>query len=492
MRMAGWIPWMVPIAAAAAPLAGCGGDETPAERPSPRVASADPEARAPEPLPPLPDDFRVGVERAEEADWAALGHAERWMRKLAVDRMLGHGATMDELIRHAAREARHGRDVGLLADLLADHPWEVFPLLLWRVYRSSAYGRSRIAAALGHPRDGSEQAQGLLMHRLLASEFRGEREACIAALAALRGDLGPRAALRDAHRSEVWAPWVLERLVPPHATVATRREDPLARAFLQANDFELDMYGRDAVPALTEHLAAGSITPMQALVFAVELADRMPGSDLPARLLARGGEGGFIMVRDFLREHRRLRTALAAAPHLGARVTELLPGLLALLDEPGLRLPLLASLSQCDADARPRIQAALLADWERRRAAGAVSAPYELDEPSLLLLRLLRPRGAVLDAFVSMLDDRELRWLALDMLTWAHPSARERASTAIRAFSARMQHVPDLSRHQRKALEGALPTLARDHAWFVQRREHILHEDAPFAAYLPARTRADR
>lgn len=485
MRCPGWYGGLLLLAAAAAAAAGCGDEPVQTVPSAPeRPPIVDAESGAPVD-PPLPDAFRLGLEDREETAWRALSHPDRWMRRHGIERMRAFGASFDELLRHAAREARHGRDVGLLADLLADHPREVLPLLLYRMFRTSPHGRATAMAALGTRREGSEVAQGVIMHRLLASEFRIEREACIDALAALRDDVARGPDPLSRRSSPERARWIVKRIVPPDVALEDRRADPRADAFFEATSFEYDKYGADAMPWLTWRAAGADLTPNQCIALAVELHRHLPGHDLPAALLARAGDDGLMWVRTALAERRHLATALAAAPQMGERVDDLLPHLLVLLPEAAYRLPVLAALSQCDRSSWPAIQKALLADWERRRAAAELTQPYELEDPGMLLLRLLRPRGGIVPRIRAMLDDEDTCWLALDLLMWSHRSARPEASAAIRRFVERRSGDTTLTRHQRMALNRALPFLVRDEDWFMRERARILREDAPFARYLP-------
>ena len=147
-------------------LAACGDDgqhPTPAPTPAPvqeqtpAVAAAQKAPRAPDA--PTPEEVDAALHTLETEDRAA--------RRRAVEVLLRGAHTYKEITHLALRAARLERDVGLLADLLTDHPDATLPHVLHRVTHAAALQRGQICRALGRRRERRTAALAVLTVRAL-------------------------------------------------------------------------------------------------------------------------------------------------------------------------------------------------------------------------------------------------------------------------------------------------------------------------------------
>ncbi len=135
---------------------------------------------------PVVEPAAPGV-TAEEID-AALGALESTdlaTRREAVTVLLRDRLEFKEVTQLALRAVRLDGDVGLLADLLADHPDGALPHVLHRITHAAPIQRGRICRALGARRSDPSAAIGVLMVRALIDSERIVRSEARLSLASL-------------------------------------------------------------------------------------------------------------------------------------------------------------------------------------------------------------------------------------------------------------------------------------------------------------------
>lgn len=165
-------------------LAACGDEPrsvAPREQPA-KMAEPAPvaeSAKPPGPPPPTPVEVDSAL-RALEAD-----DSER--RRRAVTLLLRGDHTYREITHLALRAVRLERDVGLLADLLSDHPEGALPYVLHRVTHAAALQRAQICRALGRARKSRYAAISVLLVRALLDPeavVRGEARLALSCISA--------------------------------------------------------------------------------------------------------------------------------------------------------------------------------------------------------------------------------------------------------------------------------------------------------------------
>lgn len=133
------------------PLAGCGDSPPPVAS---KKSKQERGARA-----PSAERIDAALKKLESAD------AET--RRGAIALLLRGAHTPRELTHLALRAVKHGRDVGLLADLLAGRPTETLPHVLHRVTHAASMHRGGLCRALGRRRHRTDAALAVLLVRAL-------------------------------------------------------------------------------------------------------------------------------------------------------------------------------------------------------------------------------------------------------------------------------------------------------------------------------------
>ena len=438
------------------------------------------------PMPPLPvedeelPDQLVGVPGGIDGAWTSLHDEHGWIRRHGIEQMLKAGATMEELVRHAAREARLDRDVGLLADLLAGYPKEAVPLVCERNWRTHNVGRAKLMKALGHRRPESGHAAGILLVRTAASEDPEVRRAAFRSLAALvPGRRLPEHLLIKADGETLGLTGASALAAQPE-NERTWTETALWSSFFVALHVEREHYGDDVCDELMAFLRSLPLTNRLRARVALAVAVDGPNSRFAADLLVDAGSAGFDTAQKLLRDRQHLHAALRAAPRMGGRATLLVEDILPLLEEGLVPIEALSALAAYGSRMPPEAQSALYRIWLAREREEAEGARPEWAWGVRVALQVSRARGAFLQEMLQVLEAPDAsvaqQCIALEALSWAHASERERANEAIAAFVAGREALDRAPRRLRVSLASAQDALARPEAWFASRAERMIDD----------------
>lgn len=165
---------------AAITIAGCALSGACGERGEPEPAGPRAET-TPSSAPPSPEEAesereaRPLAQQLPEEDgptFEALGSPDRELRRSAVRALMQGGYSCRAIVEHALHVVQRGEDVGLLADLLADHPEDALPRVLHRITHTAVIQTGQLCRALGRRRESVTAALAVLLVRALLD--RGE------------------------------------------------------------------------------------------------------------------------------------------------------------------------------------------------------------------------------------------------------------------------------------------------------------------------------
>ena len=481
------LPWVLPA---------CG--DAPGEAPAAPPPSEDGAAHdAPLPRPSdiveeLPGQI-VGMAPDLDTAWEALHDESAWVRRQGIDRLLAADATFEELLHHAVRVTRWGRDVGLLADLLMLEPHRAVEPLLEHIWRSHNLARFKLMAALGRRRDDVGPALGILLLQTAGAE---DRKVCLAAFQAIVS------LVHD------WEPGVgpnSKRSGPSLTVLAARRlatvpeeernwtEEGVWASFFRSLHIEGEFYGEQYVARLMPMLKEVSLTNDLRARVAYAVAMHGPESFVAPRLLVDAGVHGFDNAQAMLRKRECLHAALAAAPHMGGRATLLVDDILPLLRENHDQDMVLAALGSFGTRLSEEAQIAIYEAWRRARADALREQRPAWSGSAVHVLQLARPRRALVQRLRALLQDPAAdvaeKRVALQLLGWAHASVRREACAAVAAFAEAVAKDKPAARALRISLASARQTCAHQEAWLETRSQAMLAESPSLRPFLLASAR---
>jgi len=411
---------------AAITIAGCAlsaacGDGAEPEPPGPAAetapSSASPASARPEseeedrPLAQLPPE-EVGPA------FEALGSPDREIRRSAVRELMQGGYPCRAITEHALHVVQRGEDVGLLADLLADHPEDALPRVLHRITHTAVIQTAQLCRALGRRRESVTAALAVLLVRAL---------------------LDPGELVRTEARLALWNlnPAAVE-IVEVHFRIYPKSVDGSvlhisAALLLGPGNLSNDTPFRRALDdALDADAARFSDETGQAVAaYKAQCGGSPPAWFRPGAALSGWGA-----------EELRL------AEHLAGRRSALLGELAELLDRPGYLLPVLLAYGHIASQAQshaPRV----LAAWRKELQTSLGSRAEATSE---------EPLGALVSA----------RWYEEG---WAEPTGRRLGGAAAWALVRLGNPAPeileglwemltwDISRYDRRLVEVALQAL---------------------------------